>query len=245
MGTLWPLGLADPGNEIVEYRFLFDLDARGHGPEYTLRDLAQMLGVHAGRESKKRNVGWRALWTTRFQDFQKLREIRGGFKEGHRSRAAHVLARILQSLGTGVRTLERAVMAFAAECIPPMRDAEVRSILKHVERYPLRKFTDRKIAVWLEVTTEEGIILPRWAESKIIAEADPMDASLSNNRRVEYRQGVIRDIVGQLGYMPSYRVLASLMEGKGIEVSHVQVRTYCQRMELHKPQPQPELLLKS
>lgn len=100
------------------------------------------------------------------------------------------------------------------------------------------------MAQWLEVTPQEGNVLPRWAQIRTKAEVDPVDISLSTNRRVEYRQRIIRDIVGQLGYVPSYRVLASLMEGKGIEVSHVQVRTYCQRMELPKPQPQAELLLK-
>ena len=85
--------------------------------------------------------------------------------------------------------------------------------------------------------------LPRWAEPKVTKEVDEIDASLSANHRVEYRKQVIHTIVTEQGNMPSYRVLARLMQERGIQVSHVQVMTYCRQMTLPKPALAHPLLL--
>jgi hypothetical protein len=236
---------AEPGNEVVEYRFLCDLDARGRGTEYRLEDLAENLGLNpSGRPPRQlTHVGWRALWTYRFQDFQRLREMRGGFREGCRNHAALIYGTIMQHLGIPATSIRNALLLLASECKPPLTDAEVRSVLKGIGKAPYRKFLDSKLADYLRITPEEAEHLPRWAKPKTITEVDTMDATLSTNDRVEYRRNIIRDIHKKHGCVLSYRQLARLMGERGIHVSHVQVMKYCRGMNLPRLQsPQSSLL---
>jgi hypothetical protein len=113
---------ADAGHEIVQFRFLPDLDATGRCSEYTLNELVEWLGLETPKKKKpqpKIVSGWNALWMYRFQDFRLLREMRGGFQEGCRNQALRLYANILQHLSFDDATIEEHLGRLAQECRPP------------------------------------------------------------------------------------------------------------------------------
>jgi hypothetical protein len=232
---------ADPGYEIVQYRPVIemDLDCRGLGVQYTLASLLALIGLGRSRDEKQA-VGWRALWIHRFNDFRSLREMRGGFSEGHRNSAAYVYVHILRGLGLPDSTIERSLTIFAKECCSlPLSRAEQRSVIKHHAKNPGRYLGDRKIADFLNVTAEEGKTLQRWNRFQLSVEPDEIDLKLGVNARREYRKGKIAEIVAERGLLP-YRQIAALMQQRGIDTSHVSVYKLMKTMQLPNP---PQLLL--
>jgi hypothetical protein len=185
---------ADPGHEVV--RFLFDVDARGRYAEYTLDDLVERLAIESAKrkESRPKEVtGYGAVWLYRWQDFEQLRRIRGGFQDGCRNNAAFLCAVILQHNGLQDTAIENHLIRFAAECTPPLPPSQVKAIMQEISKTPIRKYREEKIIGMLKITPDEGKLIPRWDQTRIITvEADKMDAGLRRgNPRIEYRKQVL------------------------------------------------------
>ncbi len=210
------------------------LRANGRGFQYTLEELADSLGIQlpelrpqlrrpAGREASERGLrGWRALWQQRFEDFELLRQARGSFAQGCRNRAAYIYGVILRGGGLDDRAVAEAVMRLGRECRPPLSHPEIRAAIEQSKR-SRGQIRDSLIAGYLAVTQEEARAIPRWAKRVSLQEATILDMNLTSTKRAELRQQTISDIVADLGRLPSYRQMASLLLERGIVTSYVQV----------------------
>jgi hypothetical protein len=159
-------------NSNVEQRvkYLFPSADGKRGFTYTMEQLAESLRIELPRmrqhkartslpPSPRAVTGHRALAQHRFDDFMRLRELRGGFVDGTRNHAALIFAIILCANGFEESAIKSEVTKFARECHPPLTTQEVENALKNKRTY--RKIRDQSIATWLHVTEQESRIIPR------------------------------------------------------------------------------------
>jgi hypothetical protein len=177
-------------------------------------------------------TGHRALSQHRFDDFQRLRVLRGGFVEGTRTYACLIYFSILRKSGLDRTTIEREVKKLAGECKPPLPSVEVDRILTNTRSF--WRCRDLTIAEMLRVTDKEAIEVPRWGSGRLTL---PCPAPIETSPNV--RRAVIQQIVLELGRWPSCREMAQILHQQGIQVGHVTIST---DYRLLKPSPALPLL---
>ena len=234
---------AEPGHELVQFRFLLDVDENQRGAVYTLEGLGQLLGLdlpslrrHSLRsESSRALVGMRALWAQRLDALRALSRARGGFREGCRNRAAYYYGAFLRGYGMDEKSTLAAMQTFGSECHPPLKRQQILSAF-HQSKRNRGLIRDSTISRQLGVTVDEGKLVPEWAPDKFKGEVKPIDMAYSNRDRIALRKHTIFDIVQELGRWPGTRTMARLLAQRGMPVSHVQVSRYYREM---KPSPRP------
>lgn len=207
-------------------RYLFPADDYGRPFTHTMEQMAVFLGVEQpvmrdparslSKPSARAITGHRALAQHRFDAFMRLRELRGGFREGTRNNAAMIFVNILRACGLDSSTISRELKKFARECSPPLSDDELTSILKRKRTY---RMTERTIASRLHVSSEEAVAIPRWSPD--LAPASPCPAPVPTSPTE--RRALILKIVSDSGGWPPVRETAAALRTFGVQVSHVTV----------------------
>lgn len=138
-----------------------------HDDRYTLEELAEALDVpdlrrkNRGKEKSKvkrgafkqeaRAFNETTLCFARAQDLEKLNELRGGFKKGHRERACFLLRNWLQPL-LGEEEALRHAQDFNRTFSPPLSASEVRTAARPGKYY---RISTQTVIEWLGITEEE------------------------------------------------------------------------------------------
>ena len=223
-------------------QFWPQLSSSGKGYSYTLEELAVLLGVKPPemRPNRRRTSepeaqecgrrGWLALWQQRFDNFETLRHVRGGFREGCRNRAAYIYAVILRGVGFTDAATAGAVTRLGRECRPPLSQGEINGAIEQSKenRRQIRDFT---IANYLAVTPDEAAAyVPAWDQQRTLPEVNILDMNMTNTARIEARKKIILETVVRLGSVPSTRLMARLLCESGSPISHVQVSTYYKQL---------------
>lgn len=219
-------------------------DPAGAVPRYTLAGLAQFLHVNPQRQAWKRattgmqssedargrkRCGWIGLQRRRLRDFEKLREIRGGFYEGCRHYALLVYGWLLRCNGISKLNANSRLATLAAECHPRLRSCDVRSALKTAFEKRIQRIRDQKVSDWLDITVEESSKLEkfpsasRFCGSVGCSPANQNAAKQAKHRNTTARRALIQELIRGLGRIPPTREMRHLLEGKGCHVSHVTV----------------------
>jgi len=219
------------------------LSSSGKGYSYTLQELANFLGVNVPEprpnrrpksdpEAQKRGLnGWRSLWRQRLEDFETLRQMRGGFEEGCRNRSAYIYGVILRGVALTEAAIAEAVTQFGQECRPPLSPSQINGAIEQ-SRESRGQLRDSTIAGYLAVTPEEARHVPRWAEQTPLQVGNSVDMNLTNTARIELRKQAILEIAESLKRLPSTRKMARLLQERGIYTSHVQVSRDYARLQL-------------
>jgi hypothetical protein len=214
-------------NSNIERRvnYLFPSEDGKRGITYTMEQMSEFLQIEPPRmryqkspellPSPRAITGHRALAQHRFADFLQLRELRGGFREGTRHNAALIFASILRANQFDDSTITKELAKFARECKPPLPHQQVSEVLNSSRTY--RKMRDELIASRLQVTEEEGRIIPRWATRLSLPFVPTVETSPITRRQMILRQ------VAKSGHWPPCREMAATLRSLGIQVGHVTV----------------------
>jgi len=201
---------------------------------YTLDSLASFLGVELPQLRQRRTAvalpetseraarGWKALWQHRFNDFQRLRDLRGGFREGCRNSALYFYGSILRGLKFDEHTVRHEMEKMGKSCWPPVTDEEIIAACEQTlaNRWGFR---DATVAARLQVTEEEGNLIPRFSPKQATAVIPPAGMNLKPAKRAEMRRQIMLEIIESRGYIPSCREMALLLGQRGFEISYVAV----------------------
>jgi DNA-binding transcriptional ArsR family regulator len=221
---------AEPGYEVVTYRFLMDLDGQMRGQEYTLNQLAAALDIqlpslrHPRSAASERGLrGWNALYNQRYALFHQLLQIREAFQEGCRNRACLQYAIILRGYGMSDDAVRQELMRFGHKCcIPPLTTCEIEAAFGE-SRKSSGKVRNSTLSAHLMVTAEEGLLIPEWAPASQEKKAVTPVVNGNIAASIEFRKRLISEIVGHLGRVPSTRQMAQLLGERGVTISYPRV----------------------
>lgn len=200
-------------------------DQHGKGFLYSLEDLARFfdLGQLVTLEPSKRR-GWQALHRLRLRQFDALRALRGGFREGCRNRALLLYTHLLRKNGFSDGVILDKAKCFADECHPPLTEREGLDAIKSGTDGKFRRIADRTISDWLDITAEEATGLETWQPaSRFLPTRPPDNPTVSRKDGPESRRSAIRHAVGELRRVPSVREMSRLLAARGVLASHVTV----------------------
>ena len=213
-------------NRRVEY--WLQVDGNGRTFAYTLASLARALGVPVALERDTHPVivaalpdvtdtertmrharalkGWRVRWQRALGDFRTLLNLRGGgFDRGQRNRGAYFYALMLARAGMAWGDVAQQLDTYAARCRPPLTADEVRGVVRQAQK-PKGAVTNYLTnATWqaeLDVTDTEASYL-QTRQPKAVP---------SQQRTMQARRDAIRELVYQLGRVPSPRAMAKLLQ---------------------------------
>lgn len=208
----------------VAYRIQYD--ARGRGIAYTLRDLCAHFGITARRVNPAiksevdpaiKQLKRSALvgrWAKALVQFETLRALRGGFREGQRYTAARLLGSILRTLGKSADEIRQCVHELGAECLTadgaapaPLDEKDVEDAIKGSGKIP--NLSGQTIADLLNITPTESARLDGWPPATKYGQHLPIrgdqDAKPSRAEQAEKRRAQIRIWVNTTGRVPSIR----------------------------------------
>lgn len=217
---------------------------------YTLEDLALAFDVsldppkrivskafeNGELKQPNKRKGWEALNHRRLRDFQALRGMRQRFYEGNRNHAALIYAWLLRRTGLPRSVVEMEVEHLASECSPRLTSRESRGAVNSAFKRgkgALTRFREQTISDWLDVKPNEAEFLEgfppasRFGLRRLKPSPTPPDGKPAAHRRQ-----LLQEIIGTLGYIPSYRTLAAKLSDAGHPISHVQVLSDCRQMGL-------------
>lgn len=228
-GSVHPLS-----NNRLRVKYWLQGDCNGKPYSYTLGELAQLFGVasedlvpeerkamlEAERPTGRRYRGYASLHARRLREFSVLRAMRGGFAQGCRNCAVLVYSWLLRCNRTPPERILREALILAKECRPPLSDGETRQAVKTVMGWKLARFRDQMISDWLKVTPAESACLEKMPASVQFGVKGVTQAKES--RKAE-RRAAIRQILQDLGSVPSCRSMARMLRERQIAVSHMQV----------------------
>ena len=147
-----------------------------------------------------------ARWLRQLDNFEALRQLRGGFRQGHREQAAFCFGVIMRRLGLAEDTIVSRVGRMAAECVPPLDAREQEHAIASSRRHVSPEWRPQRnawFATVLDVTEDERPFLPTWPS------ADGRRRRADQQRRSRFdvaaRRKAIRAIVRDLGYVPTVR----------------------------------------
>jgi hypothetical protein len=209
---------------------------QGNFSTYTLADLAVQLGVETKRASHDgpvrpqgkvplRRRGYDALAERRLREFERLRAMRGCFKDGHRNNAALVYSWLLRCNRQTPQAAERRVIDLGQECRPALTPSECRSAVKSALKPQMRKFRDATISDYLDITPAESEMLEKLPPASRFDRLNPKPSPASVDRSAisERRREVISKTIRKLEHVPSTREMARLLSDAGHRVSHVSI----------------------
>lgn len=229
-------------------RVEWELQADLHGSPrvYSLDQLAEAFGVppelpqqlpgeapeHPPRSPTEQppspaRSGWMNVNKSRLRQLRKLEQLRGGFAEGHRNRAAFILAATLARLGEERAEVYRQVAALGSACRPPLSAGECRNAtrsgtmmvkLLHGQQALRFRFTNQTISNWLNITPAEAAKLESWKPSSRFP-PDTTTRTTTRPERARARHKLIVWLIEQGGgVVPSVRVMAKLLKEHGHQV---------------------------
>lgn len=219
-------------------RFVYLGDQHGLVPVYTLRELAGLLGVNVARamypprqesatKAPKRRAGWVAAKEAMLAEFQLIRDLRGGFRAGHRNMAALIYGTLLRGLSYTPEEIQTQVAQLGAECRDarglhpaPLPPDQCRTAARSAIKRGI-KFSAAEIAKRLGVTRDEARYLglekltPDYAPAtgRHYARKTPQDG-------VEHRRHTIRLVVEAWGYVPPIDTMRAELAERGLQASH-------------------------
>jgi len=195
---------------------------------------------------KARQQGWKALQEYQLSDFRALMEMREGFSEGCRNRAALLYASFLFRAGHKFTEVVRLVTKMGQECKPPLSARRIRGAINQGKK--LRKYSYRKISDWLQITFEEARKLERLPAEG--ASFKPSKPKPYRKQLAECRRKCIKGRIEGLGCVPTLRELAAFLDRHNLLKS---IRTISNdlkvlgiqnpRARARKPVPQDQLEL--
>jgi hypothetical protein len=203
---------------------------------YSLRELARLLGLQqpaakpsaakaspAGISPARRH-GFDVANHNKLAAVRHLQALRGGgFAEGHRNLAAFILAACLRrNAATGADTLIQ-VEALARACRPALPHGECLAVVRSVYKDRARKMSYRYIADQLAVTPAEAQSISAHLRKPFPAAHEGQESVPGSRRatRCMLRRLLIRNLVEELGMVPSSRQLQVLLRTSGMETTHV------------------------
>ena len=214
---------------------------------YTLRQLAEELGIHADAQEESsrcrrtqnsgarfpgRRKGFDVANTNKLRVFELIWNLRGGcISEGARNNAAFIFAACLKWNGHSVSDAIRTVCEFGQACIPPLPKGECLSAVKSAYRPCVRKMSYQTIADQLDVSPHEAQSISENLQKEFPAAARfgalPVVPSWrATGKRVTQRllrRLEIRRIIQGHGVVPSLRALQQMLGRVGIVVGHVTI----------------------
>jgi len=186
--------------------------------EYSLAELAEHVGVEERRQlskfvrTSKRRVpkrvnGWIARWSKSHGLLQALRQMRGGFREGHRHNALFCSAVVGRRHGLDEPNLYAAVLELGQECKPPLPDVDALAAFRSAMSMDgKRHISTARILEMLGVTQQEREELKRFLP-KVKGRRRPSKRAL----RTEERRGRIQEAVDTLGQIPTSTDLGAML----------------------------------
>jgi hypothetical protein len=200
---------------------------------YSLPEIASLLGIRMPQVSEKEakhpsrppvsvsrsKTGYRRLNELRLRQFQRLQQLRGGFREGCRNYAALLLAIFLRGTGASEQAIAEAVRQMGRQCRPSLPPFETERQLKSALGRKWR-ITDARIAEWLGITDEEASHLETWR-----AAGDDRPRSTQGTRKSE-RQAALRRVI-ESDQVHGLCAIAEVLRAAGFAASPETVRRDC------------------
>ena len=216
----------------------------GHGRRpysYNLYELPAAFGVPPHKTSfdrdgvdeevsalKKR--GWQKRWENAWEDFKAVRAIRGHFTEGTRSNAVFLQSLLLRKLGLTEEEIERDAIDLGEDCRPQLPLWKSRRTAKESKHYGARHISYKTCMDKLQVTPEEAAMLSHWPHPG----REVVGRKVSGGARRE----IIRNVVTELGYVPSSRAMVAELGNRGVTTTHPTCRNDYMVLGL-KTEPKP------
>lgn len=202
-----------PGGDHAPFSYTLDeLASVFHPKQPRVRSIGPQGGK--GKRIPKRRRGRIAMRRNRRRQFFALWRMRNGFHEGCRNYAALIYASILYLYCAKGKALRDKLYQFGDSCKGPLSHNECDKALAGGEY----KFTDQKIANWLEITPEESAKLTGWPAAIRFGPGQPVKAKPSRCDRAAARRKLIVDLIGT-GPVPSIRTMISLLKQNGHQAS--------------------------
>lgn len=229
----------------VKYLYCGD-DETGGIPGYTLADLIRFYRLdpqpwntnvartRTGKVPKRVGGRWGAN-RYRLEEFHKLRVARGGFREGHRNRAAMILAAIMRGANHTREETTKAVHHLGKDCMDrdgrfpaPLTASEVQKAVTYGygKGYKLKNDT---IADDLGVTPAE---VTRLKLQKLVPGFDSTYRPKGRAKKTEHRRELILEIIAELGHVPTMHAMRTLLADRGMKASIGTVSNDYQALEL-------------
>jgi hypothetical protein len=217
---------------------------------YTLKQLAEFLSIKickrlpaeeralaecAGRPPRgNRARGHLKAKQNKLAVFDTLISLRaGGFQQGQRNNAAWMYAMVLRQNGVQRCDAYLKIQEIASNCTPPLSTAECAAAMKTGYKPAMRRLSYHRMADVLQVTPHEAEIIAQaigkpFPPSATYGEWVPSTTIQGHHKRGSARQTrreAISAIVGEIAELPSLREMQHFLFERGIEASHVTIRT--------------------
>ena len=231
----------------LKVSFWLQLDEQGQTFAYSLADLAGWFHVNLNVKPRrqipdtaagKKNIyqiraskGQRGRWAKALENFRRLWELRGTFREGTRNAAVMTLATILYSTPIGVGLTPAAIAAELEELFRDIEQPQGRpytreEFTKTVTRASKQRLANPKaarnqtFADKLEITPQEAELLPTWPAATRHQDKSEATPSLTRPQEAARRRlviaGYMRDRLETSGGFPTSAELAELVERVGL-----------------------------
>jgi hypothetical protein len=210
----------------VRVGYWFQNDINGRPFVYTLGELAARIGVAPPRQpegmrsvlnpafQERARRGYAALWSKRLERLMKIISHRGMIHEGHRNRAALLLATFMHRCKIDEQEIRRTVDQLGTHrCSPPMNRDEIDAAF--MKRKDFGKFTDHTIADWLHINAAESALTGWPTRGSGSADDDSMLRSRKDamNARREHIRSLCQNRI------PPLRDIKTTLSEWGIEAS--------------------------
>jgi hypothetical protein len=178
---------------------------------------------------------------SRLRQLDQLQTIRGGFSEGCRNFSALLLATTLHGLGKGSAEISERVSALAAACRPPLPDSECKAAIKSGTsgRYRFRNST---ISNGLGISPAEAEQLETWepaGASHALAGTHNAAGSRGSSRKKTRHRLIILLVQEGGGVVPSIRLMAKLLSGRGQKVGRDTIHRDYKALDLGTGESEP------
>jgi len=235
--VLWPPPGRKPAiytlNRLVEF---FKLDEEDESAKRIATDLRRIKtalrhrGILQPRPLKK--SGWMGVNDQRLRQFIALWELRGGFKEGCRTYAALIYARLLSTLGVPDKAVVGLLEEFGNSCKPPLLPHEIAGAVSQGMKQLPGSIRNETISEWLAITYQEHVAL-----RKIFSRYAWKAFEQAPQSRAQKRRKEIQRIVRKQGLLPNRR-MAELLTKRGHPASPTQVLKDYKSLELKDARPE-------
>lgn len=219
-------------------------DAGTQPRSYTLLELAHFFNIKQQEKrpfKKRRRVkkviqlsGQLQANANKLAVFDRLQELRSGFREGQRNIAASIYADILRASRVPWGDATQLVEEMGRRCEPALSRADCIRALRNSYRASYRRnYSYEGMASKLDVTVEEAMELSRitakpfppavrfGGDSMSVLQARVPTRNDQRQQRHTAIQAIIQDRDGRA---PSFRQMKGFLSDRGIKTSHVTVR---------------------
>jgi hypothetical protein len=219
-------------------------DQAGRLPTYTLADLAAKFGVtprvlrpisdvrprpweprlpNGERRQPVKRGGWANLFRSRARQLRTLWQMRGGYAEGCRNRAALLLADSLIRLCRPSTEVVQAIRELGAACHPPLLVKECEHAVRSAATGKY-KFRNDTISDWLDIQQCEAERLETWKPATRLRNGGGLqEKGARRDLRKARRHLILRLIYEHGGELPPTRRLTVMLREHGHRASHTTV----------------------